>query len=138
MKTDRTSGQNMVEFAIIVVLLLSIVLGIVEFGRAWMTFQVVTNAAREGARLASLPTGFTDTAAVTARVNNYMSSANLDLGRATVTVNNVDGATGSDAVVQIQYDADLIFLGPVVQLMDNASSLPGTVRLTGTATMRNE
>ena len=51
----RKPGQNLVEFALVAVLLLALVLGIVEFGRVWMTFQVVTNAAREGARLAALP-----------------------------------------------------------------------------------
>jgi len=128
----------MVEFAIVAVLLLSMVVGIIEFGRVWMTYQVVTNACREGARLAALPTGFTTTAAVDARVNSYMSSANLDPGRASVTVTNVDGATGTDAVVTVQYSADLLFLGPIVQLLGSGSAIPGTLTLTGRATMRNE
>lgn len=134
----KESGQNLVEFAIVVVLLLSLVLGIIEFGRIWMTFQVVTNASREGARLAALPTGFTTAGDVTARVNAYMASANLRPGQATVTVSNVDGPTGTDAIVQVQYTHQLMFLGPVVTLLDRGTSMPGTFRLTGTATMRNE
>ena len=134
----KRDGQNLVEFAIVVVLLLSLVLGIVEFGRVWMTFQVVTNASREGARVAALPTGFSTTADVSTKVNDYMNSANLDPSKASITIANVDGATGTDAVVTVQYAADLMFLGPVVQLLDSSSSLPGTVTLTGTATMRNE
>jgi Flp pilus assembly protein TadG len=132
------SGQNLVEFAIIVVLLLSLVLGILEFGRAWMTFQVITNASREGARLAALPTGFSNVSGVTDKVNTYLTSANLSPARASVSVANVDGPTGTDAVVTVQYQADLLFLGPIVRLMDNSSTLPGTLQLTGTATMRNE
>jgi Flp pilus assembly protein TadG len=132
------SGQNLVEFAIIVLLLLSLVLGIVEFGRAWMTFQVITNASREGARLAALPTGFSNTSGVTAKVNTYLTSANLSPARASVTVANVDGPTGTDAIVTVQYQADLLFLGPILRLMDNSSTLPGTLLLTGQATMRNE
>lgn len=132
------SGQNLVEFAIVVTLLLALVFGIIEFGRVWMTFQVITNASREGARLAALPTGFTNAGDVNARVNAYMSSANLQPGQATVTVNNVDGATGTDAVVSVSYQAQLLFLGPVVRLLDSGSTLPGTLTLTGTATMRNE
>jgi len=132
------SGQNMVEFAIVAVLLMAMVVGIIEFGRVWMTYQVVTNASREGARLAALPNGFTTTAAVDARVNAYMASANLDPGRASITVTNVDGATGTDAVVTVQYSADLMFLGPILSLLDSSSALPGTVTLTGRATMRNE
>lgn len=134
----KRDGQNLVEFAIVVVLLLALLLGIVEFGRVWMTFQVVTNASREGARVAALPTGFSTTADVSTKVTDYMNSANLDPARANVTIANVDGATGTDAVVTVQYTADLMFLGPVVRLLDSSSSLPGTVTLTGTATMRNE
>lgn len=138
MVVRKRDGQNLVEFAIVVVLLLALVLGIVEFGRVWMTFQVVTNASREGARVAALPTGFSTTADVSARVTDYMNSANLDPSLASITIANVDGATGTDAVVTVQYTADLMFLGPVVKLLDSTSSLPGTVTLTGTATMRNE
>ena len=134
----KRDGQNLVEFAIVVVLLLALLLGIVEFGRVWMTFQVVTNASREGARVAALPTGFSTTADVSTKVTDYMNSANLDPTLANITITNVDGATGTDAVVTVQYTADLMFLGPVVRLLDSSSSLPGTVTLTGTATMRNE
>ena len=132
------SGQNLVEFAIVVTLLLALVFGIIEFGRVWMTFQVITNASREGARLAALPTGFTNAGDVNARVNAYMSNANLKPAKATITVNNVDGATGTDAVVSVSYQAQLLFLGPVVRLLDAGAPLPGTLTLTGTATMRNE
>ena len=137
--SKKSAGQNLVEFAIVSVLLLALLLGIFEFGRLWMTFQVVTNAAREGARLAALPTGFSDDAAVTTRVNNYLTSANLDPGVASVTLTGVSGATGTDAVVTVSYSVDLLFLGPIATLLDSSSpALPGTFVLTGTATMRNE
>ena len=132
------SGQNLVEFALVSVLLLALVLGIIEFGRVWMTFQVVTNACREGARLAALPTGFTTAADVTTKVNNYLTSANLDPTKATLSIVNVDGPTGTDAIVTVTYSADLMFLGPVVTMLDPGSALPGTLTLTGSATMRNE
>ena len=134
----RRSGQNLVEFALVVVMLLALVIGVVEFGRVWMTYQVVTNASREGARLAALPIGFSTASEVTARVTNYLSSANLDVGQATVMVSNENGVTGTDAVVTVQYTVDLLFLGPVVALLDAGGPLPGTFTLTGTATMRNE
>ena len=137
-RSVRGEAQNLVEFAIIVVLLLALVLGICEFGRVWMTFQVVTNASREGARLAALPTGLSTTADVTTKVNNYLTSANLNPSLATVTATNVSGATGTDAVVTVQYNVSLLFLGPIVKIMTPSSTMPGTFTLTGSATMRNE
>lgn len=137
-RNKKNSGQNLVEFALIVVILLALVLGIVEFARIWMTFQAVTNSCREGARLAALPSGFADDAAVTARVTNYLTNANLDPGQASILVSNVDGATGTNATVSVNYSVNLMFLGPIVGLLDSNSSLPGSFTLTGTAVMRNE
>src|SRR5437870_5269441 len=48
-------GQALVETAIAVPLLLLVSVLIFEFGRAYQVAQVVTNAAREGARVAVLP-----------------------------------------------------------------------------------
>jgi len=134
----RKPGQNLVEFALVAVLLLALVLGIVEFGRVWMTFQVVTNAAREGARLAALPTGFTNLGAVTAKVNDYLNAAGLDSGAAGVSVTGVDDVTGTNATVTVSYSVEMLFLGPIVGLLDSGSSIPGSFTLTGTSTMRNE
>ena len=52
-KSER--GAALLEAAITIPMLLLISVGIFEFGRAWQTWQVLTNAAREGARLAVLP-----------------------------------------------------------------------------------
>jgi hypothetical protein len=51
---------------------------------------------------------------------------------------NDDGATGTDAVVTVTFDADFLFLGPILKLIDSGSNLPGTIALTASATMRNE
>ncbi len=52
-RTDR--GAALVEFALVLPLLLVIIGGIVDFGFLFQRYEVVTNAAREGARLAVLP-----------------------------------------------------------------------------------
>ena len=56
----RDAGQSLVEFAILIPILLGVVIGIFEFGRAWNVDQVLTNAGREGARLAVIPTSSVD------------------------------------------------------------------------------
>lgn len=49
-KIKDEKGQNLVEFALIVGLLLAIFLGIVEFGRAWFLADRLKNAANIAAR----------------------------------------------------------------------------------------
>ena len=56
MKPDsRERGSAMVETAITIPLLLMMMVGIFEVGRAYETWQVLTNAAREGARMSVTP-----------------------------------------------------------------------------------
>ena len=74
-------AAQLVEFALVLPMLLLVVLGIAEFGFIFQRYEVVTNAAREGARMAVLP-GYT-TADVTARVRVYVSN-----GRVPTTVTN--------------------------------------------------
>lgn len=65
-------GAIAVEFALVLLLLLLILFGTIEFGWAFFTKAVVTNAAREGARLAVTP--FADDAAVETRVQSYLDN----------------------------------------------------------------
>lgn len=52
MKSDH--GAAIVEFALVVPILIMLVFGIAEFGRAWFTQSNLAAAAREGARAAAL------------------------------------------------------------------------------------
>jgi hypothetical protein len=53
-KTGRDSrGANLVEFAVVTMLLFLLVAGIWDLGRVFHTYIVMANAAREGARLGS-------------------------------------------------------------------------------------
>ncbi len=64
------AGAELVEFAMVLPILLLVFGGIVDFGLLLQRQQVVTNAAREGARLAVLP-GYT-AADVQARVTQFV------------------------------------------------------------------
>ena len=68
-------GAAAAEFAIVAPLFLTLVFGVIQFGRMIMVQQIVINAAREGARAAIVP-GETD-AQVSSTVNNYLTSLNL-------------------------------------------------------------
>ena len=141
MKRIRSEkGAALLEAAITVPIILLISVGIFEFGRAYQTWQVLTNASREGARMAVI-TGSTD-AAVTARVRSYMQAGSLsNYATAAVTVQRNVALTGADTASQIQIDYPFQFmvLNPVVRLIaptDTTTGAPITMR--SSALMRNE
>src|SRR4051812_30051407 len=77
-------GQALIETAMTLPLVLLVSVGIFEFGRAFQTWQVLTNAAREGARVAVLPN--VAAGAPQARAKEYVTSGALDhAAAATVT-----------------------------------------------------
>ena len=88
--TSRCRGASAVEFAIVAPVFFMVVLGIIEFGRMAMVQQVITNAAREGARIAVLD-GAT-AAKVQNRVEDYLRSGTIKVGSVTVTPDPPDTA----------------------------------------------
>ncbi|MDX1623558.1 MAG: TadE/TadG family type IV pilus assembly protein [Gemmatimonadota bacterium] len=128
-------GQSLVEFAIVLPILLALVVGIFEFGRSWNVYQVLTNSAREGARLGVIPT--TSEAEVRSTVESYLVSAALDPALAEITIDGVGGGVGTPTTVQVRYPYEFALLGPVVGMLGD-SGIPGSVTLTSTAVMRNE
>ena len=130
-------GTTTVEAAIILPVFLLLLFGIFEAGRFLNTRQVLTNAAREGARLAVTPLTGTNTLPTTddiqARVNDYLASANIT--GATTTVNPaVSVVTGSVTTVytqvQVQKAYDILTVPYFFNMLQ--------VTLTGEALMRNE
>lgn len=71
-RAKRRTGRAaaVVEMAVVLPLLLTILFGIIEFGWTFMVYQSITNAAREGCRVAVLE-GATDTD-INDRVGSYM------------------------------------------------------------------
>ena len=76
-------GSAAVEMAIVLPIFFMVVMGIVEFGRAMMVGQLVTNAARHGARESAVD-GATN-ATVTTAVKDFVSNS-VGVAQADVTV----------------------------------------------------
>jgi Flp pilus assembly protein TadG len=130
-------GAELVEFALVFPTLLLVLGGMIDLGLLFQRYEVVTNAAREGARVAALP-NYQDSD-VTARVVAYMNAAGLTcpLGCASVgAATNVamGGQCARVRTVTVRYDAPLMILGPVFSLMGGGSSKT----LHATAAMRME
>jgi len=52
-KSSNEAGQTLVEFALILILILVVLFGITEFGRAWYYTNTLTNGVRTGVRYAT-------------------------------------------------------------------------------------
>jgi Flp pilus assembly protein TadG len=108
--SPRDRGAVAVEFALLLPVLLLLIFGIVDFGRAINAQITLTQAAREGARLAALGYAATGTPSVTSRAQ----SAAYPLTNVTVAVTTAcpaDAGTGVDAVVTVTYT--FTFITPV-------------------------
>ncbi len=147
MRTLRTTirserGAALLETALTLPLLLLVTVGIVEFGRAYQTWQVLTNAAREGARVAVLPG--TNDAAVQDRVRDYIEAGQLsypDSASVVITRNNVipiGTGTATASRVQVDFPFQFMVLQPVAQLVSSGSTVGAPITMRATATMRNE
>jgi Flp pilus assembly protein TadG len=120
-------GATAVEFALIVPLLIVLVLGIAEFGRAFQVQGTLSAAAREGVRVMALQN---DQAAAKTAVRNAASSLNPTITDAEITV---DPPTGCPTVNAGSTSVRLTISYPMPYLTGFFGS---SLNLTGTGVMR--
>ena len=127
----REAGSSVVEFAVISPILFLVLFGMVEFGRVFMVEQCLTNAAREGARVAVLR-GAT-APQVTARIENYLDSCGIDGESVTITPANLTTTSPDQPVtitVSVPYES-------IAWLPGSFIGMTGTT-LANTSVMRKE
>jgi len=152
-RDGRERGSALVEFALTVPLLLVVIAGIVDFGFVFQRYEVITNAAREGARLASLPEYQMNTTMIENRVRSYVRqglsldtagiNAVMPIGNVVVTNTPFTVTGGGGAVYTLQattvtvtYNHTFLLLQPILGLINK--SWGTTMDLTATSQMRNE
>lgn len=91
-------GQSAVELALVLPIFLWILLGVVDFGRAYSFSVAATNAAREGARYWASNPAATSTAVKTRVQNEAAPQVTIDAARITLTTPSVE-----EVRVQVQY-----------------------------------
>lgn len=122
----REHGQEVVEFAVILPLLLLLFFSIFDFGIIIFSYDTISNAAREGARYGAVHP--TDQAGIVAAARRL--TAGLNQGALQI---NVTWPGGNTIRVEAIYDVDLI-TGFVMEL---AGGRP-TLRLRSVSTMQIE
>ena len=163
MKRERTQrGATIVEAAVTSLVLFSLLFAILGFGRAFNIYQVVTDAAREGARYAvapdanaAAPYSLPSADAVATRVCGYLQSANIRFASGSCGLASGPGGPtcASGGTMAPGVGPGVYVLQGCSQLVDNIQTfytevdvkvpyrlfgLPFTVNMSTRAVMRNE
>lgn len=118
----NNKGQSLVETALVLPILLLLIFGIIEFGRIFNAYIIISNASREGARYAAV--GKTDAEVRTAVLNRTSSLGDGDADDdndvdidITPAVTPPDRRTQGEGVdVTVAHDLPLIapIIGPLI------------------------
>lgn len=127
-KLNNKRGQALVELAILLPLLLTILMGIFEFGRVFNAYLIISHASREGARSAVV--GKEDIEVIT-RVKD--SIFYLDPTKLTITLSPGKSmrTRGGAVTVNLKYNIDIIV--PIIDTI-----IPDPLTLESKTVMRVE
>ncbi|HLZ70735.1 MAG TPA: TadE family protein [Dehalococcoidia bacterium] len=131
----REGGQAMVEFSLVITLMLVLIFGLIDFGRAYICYVEVSNAAREGARLGV-------THATTSAIQAQAKSTAGPFGDANFSANvSYVTSPGLDSQVQVDTSYNLSFitpLGGLVKLLTGGTIATGPWVISSTSRMHME
>ena len=135
MRSER--GAELVELMIVFPLFMLLTAAIVDFGMLMRNYEVVTNAAREGARVAVLDSNYSDQD-ITDRIDSYFDAAGMG-GTYTVAVANVPVTTGAGTftgrAVTVNYNYQWAVLGGLAAFFGGSFT---TLPVQATSVMRSE
>lgn len=130
-----SSGQEIVEYALILPILLALLLGIMDLGLAVFNYNTLSNAAREAAR-----TGIVTRNELSIRTAGLRLTAATPLTRTNFTVrwlDEDDATVSSDVAVKVRVTVARDYR-LVTGLLFTLFGLQGTIPMTATATMHLE
>lgn len=135
-RSEDRKGASMVEFALILPLLVAILLGILEFGRAMQAVEVAVNAARQTARRAILPQS-DSTSELTTRAQTAFTNCALPTTGLTLTV-KVNGTTADISTASRGDEVTVEVSIPYSNVSMLTPQFLGGFNVTGSCTMRKE
>ncbi len=132
--SDGSRGQNLLEFALVVPVFLLMVFGIIDFGRAIVSYALLSNSAREGARAGIFPGSFSPPGQQDAEIRAAVNSQTLFMGTIpsgdiTITpASQASRTSGGTITVAVTYA-----FTPITPLVSNV--VGSTITMTAQSTM---
>ena len=124
-KCSAQEGQSLVELALLLPILLLIMTGVLDLGRAFHAYITVVNAAREGARYGAFHP--TDSLGIRDRVEQEAAGSGIDLSQSTVIIEMEQASPGSPIKVTVIYQfqpvTTLIFGGQNISISGSVSMI---------------
>lgn len=134
MRQQNERGAVAAEFALLLPVFLTILIGIIEFGMIMYGREIVTNATREGAR-AGITQGppKLSAGAITTISHNYLTGTGVNPASVTFTATGAGGASPATLTVSAQYTYN--FLVPYIPAM---TGIPNPLIINTQTVMRHE
>jgi len=140
-RKQHRRGALTVEMALVLPICFLFMFGLFDFCRLLMVRQVVTNAARAGARYATVSTSSATTAQVQAVVQNYLAGQ-APSASTTISVYLANPSTGANignwTGAQLGQAIGVQVSTTYTPMLSKFSMLPSSVPVTETAIMRSE
>jgi len=103
-------GQSLIELALILPVLMLILMGIVDFGRAFNAYIIITNAAREGARYGAMHPA--DESGIRDRVINEAAGSGISIEADDVEVEFPNGTSEPGNPIRVTVTCDFSLITP--------------------------
>ena len=127
-------GVAAAEFALLLPVLLLMLLGIIEFGMIMYSREVVTNAAREGARAGIVqgPPKRTE-GQIKEIARNYLTNTGINSSKVEFAVTNAELVSPNNLTVQATYEYNFLF--PYIPMI---AGIPSPLDIRTQVVMRHE
>jgi len=112
-------GQSLVEMAFVVLLFLTLIFSIIEFGRALWTYNSIVQSTRAGARWAVVNVGSNGDTTNIDRTKNIVVYASPDVSTGIPTVPGLDKSMVSVSVVTVDSDSNGIPINQKISVSVN-------------------
>jgi Flp pilus assembly protein TadG len=139
-KQKKERGAALIEAAVTIPIILLITVAVFDLGKAYQTWQVLTNAAREGARVSVIASKTDDQ--VRQVVEQYVEAGRLPVDSThALTINlerSIEFGGNNASRITVSYGFKFMVLGPIMKMVDDSSDQSNAVTIGAVAVMRNE